>query len=177
MTLTRGSRAIAAVPFVFAAACAEGSGPPICTATGECEESIHVSSSAHIDTGIVYPDPPPAGGPHASCWTTFGVHSTEVADDNWVHNQEHGGVVFLYHCPAGCDAEVATLTALVAGKSFAVLSSYSLMPERFAVTAWGHRLVTDTLDVDAFEAFYAAHVDHGPESSSGNPPSVCNPAP
>lgn len=151
--------------------------PRVCTATGDCEEAVPLEPALHLTTPIDYPDPPPAGGPHNACWTTYGVHSTEVEDDNWVHNLEHGGVVFLYHCPSGCDAEVATLASLVTGRPFAVVSRYSPMPEGFAAVAWGHRLVTDTLDVDAFELFYATHVDEAPESTSAAPPASCVVAP
>jgi hypothetical protein len=34
-------------------------------------------------------------------------------------------------------------------------------------------LQSDTLDLSAFEAFYSAHVDQGPESIDTNPPSSC----
>ncbi len=149
---------------------------PICTAAGDCEESQPVVSFDHVDTPIDYPDPPPTSGPHNSCWVAYGAYDTEVADERWVHNLEHGAVVFLYDCPSGCPDEVAALEALIVGKPFAILSPYSLLPSPgFAVVSWGRRLVTDTLDVEAFEAFYAAHVDQGGESTTAPPPASCPP--
>ena len=159
------------------ASCAADASAPVCTTTGECEESVVIGTPTHVTTPIDYADVPPAGGPHNPCWTTYGVHSTEVVDENWVHNLEHGAVVFLYSCPSGCASEVAALAALVPGRPFAVVTSYSTMPPGFAVVSWGHRLVTPTLDVAAFTAFYMEHVDHGGESTSANPPASCNPAP
>lgn len=155
---------------------------PICTTADgdggvDCEESQPVVAFTHVTDPIDYPDPPPTSGNHNPCWVAFGEYDHEIADERWVHNLEHGGVVFLYHCPSGCAAEVAELEALIVGKPFALLTPYSLLPEPgFAVVSWGHRLVTDTLDTVAFEAFYDAHVDQGRESITAGPPASC-PAP
>lgn len=154
-------------------ACSDDPVPVICTASGICEESIPVTSANHTWNAIDYPDPPPVGGDHSPCWAQFGVHATELEDENWVHNLEHGGIVFLYRCPSGCDAEQVALEALVVGRRFAVVTPYSEMTANFAVVAWGRRLVLDVLDLEAFEAFYAAHADDAPESSSADPPASC----
>jgi hypothetical protein len=146
----------------------------ICTATGDCETVYPIVSRAHIPEPVDYPDRPPAGGPHSACWTDWGVHATEVPDERFVHNQEHGGVVFLYNCPEGCASDQATLEGLVDGRPFAVVMPYAEMTSRFAVVAWGFRLLTDTVDRDAFIAFYDAHVDHGPESFTTPPPGSCS---
>lgn len=159
--------------FLSLAACSVDPMPVICTASGVCEEAVAVTSARHTTAPIDYPDPPPAGGDHSPCWTNFGVHTTEVADENWVHNLEHGGVVFLYACPTGCAAEQSALEAMANGRPFAVVTPYAEMTAKFAVVAWGHRLVSNVLDLDAFEAFYTSHVDRAPESSSYNPPVAC----
>jgi hypothetical protein len=145
----------------------------LCTATGDCEEVIPVTTAMHVEGPITYGDPPPAGGQHNSCWTTWGVHDQAVGAEHWVHNLEHGGVVFLYHCAKACTSEVSQMAAFVRGHRLAVLTQYDAMPRRFAIVAWGYRLQTDTLDLPAFESFYAAHVDHGPESIASDPPSSC----
>lgn len=148
-------------------------GRGICTATGQCEQSLPVLSANHVNGPIAYPDPPPVGGDHNPCWGTWGVHDQPLAAEHWVHNLEHGGVVALYHCPDGCAAEVKQLGDWVRGRRLALLTEYDALPTRFGVVAWGHRLLTDTLDLRAFQAFYDAHVDHGPESIDGPPPSSC----
>jgi hypothetical protein len=168
---------------LLVAACGGGggaspdAGPAVCTASGDCEQAQPIAGFDHVDGPIDYADPPPTSGTHAPCWVAFGEYTEEIPDERWVHNLEHGGVVYLYHCPEGCDAELASLRTLIEGKPFAVLTPYSLLPEPgFAAVSWGYRLVTDALDVEAFEAFYDAHADHGRESTSADPPDSC-PAP
>lgn len=148
-------------------------GGGLCTRCGACEQSVAFSSVTHVDGPIDYDDLPPAGGEHNPCWGDFRVYETPLADERWVHNLEHGGVVFLYHCPEGCAAEVAELGAFVRKRSQALLTPYPELPARFAAVAWGERLVSPCFDLDAFEAFYAAHVGRAPESVTAPPPAAC----
>lgn len=147
--------------------------PIVAACDGSVEEEVVITSANHIDGDIVYPDPPPAGGDHNPCWATWGVHTDPVPDELWVHNLEHGGIVYLYNCPSGCDAEKAELASFADGKSFVLVTPYSEMSKKFAAVAWGWRLVTDCVDMDAFAAFYDEHVDQAPESISSDPPSSC----
>src|SRR4051794_21406825 len=74
---------------------------------GDCTlEQLEYDQSYHVGGPIDYADRPPAGGPHDPCWAPWGVHSEPVADDHWVHNLEHGGIVYLYCC-TDCDDDVA----------------------------------------------------------------------
>ena len=103
------------------------------------------------------------------------MHTEPVPDENWVHNLEHGGVVFLAHCPDGCSDDWDTLAGIVqAHPGQAVLTPYSLMDSRFAVVAWDWRMLTDCVDATAFEAFFQAHVGQAPESDTADPPSDCS---
>jgi hypothetical protein len=145
----------------------------ICTATGQCEQSIPVPSHNHVNGPIAYPDPPPAGGDHSPCWGTWGVHDQALGAEHWVHNLEHGGVVFLYRCPDDCAPEVQQLADFVKAHRLTLLTEYDALPTRFGVVSWGHRLLSDALDLRAFEAFYTAHVDQAPESIDSPPPSSC----
>jgi hypothetical protein len=152
-------------------------GGPICTRCGGCEEDVPVTSAAHVSGNIVYPDPPPAGGPHNPCWATWGVHAEVVRPENWVHNLEHGGIVFLYDCPGDCPEEAADLAALTSAvqglKQFALMTPYPGLPKRFAVVSWGHRLESDCIDVKAALDFYREHANQAPESISANPDVSC----
>jgi hypothetical protein len=148
-------------------------GEGICTADGACEQSVAVGAPQHLQGTIDYPDPPPAGGQHNPCWGDFGVHDEELPAENWVHNLEHGAVVYLHDCPGGCDAELEQLSELVRERPFALLTPFPGLPTRFAVVAWGYRLESDELDLPAFEAFYEAHHDRGLESSTSGAPSGC----
>jgi len=146
-----------------------------CDACDRCVvEHLSSSSRDHVSGGIDYPDPPPAGGDHDPCWTTWGVHTEEVPDENWVHNLEHGGVVFLTNCPDGCPEDWDTLAGIVdAHPGQAVLTPYSLMDDRFAVVAWEYRMLTDCVDPAAFDAFFQDHVDQAPESETAAPGASC----
>lgn len=145
----------------------------VCTTSLDCEEPVAITSRNHVPEPVVYTDPPPAGGDHSACWAPFGVHRTEVLDERWVHNLEHGAVVVLYDCPGGCADDVAALEALAPSRPFLLVSPYAELPTRFAVVAWGVRLLTDTLDPDAFARFYDAHAGEAPEHTSAPPPSSC----
>ena len=143
-----------------------------CTACGgDCKDaSIPAESASHVDVTIAYPDPPPTSGDHNSCWADWGIYTEEVLDEKWVHNLEHGGVVFLYHCPTGCADDVATLTAFVQTlpADRVILSPYSGMSSSFAVVSWQHRLLTGCVDTELFGTWYREHVDQAPERSSSN---------
>ncbi|HTU60207.1 MAG TPA: DUF3105 domain-containing protein, partial [Polyangiales bacterium] len=138
----------------------------LCTACGDCEETQVVTSAMHTNTPVTYPDPPPTSGPHNPCWARWGIHDEPLQAERWVHNLEHGGVVFLYHCPDGCESELAVLKTLAAARERTVLAEYAALPKRFAVVSWGHRLVSDCLDERALSDFYAKNFDHGPESNA-----------
>jgi hypothetical protein len=152
---------------------AANGGDEPCTSCGACVESRTVTSAQHVAGGIDYTDPPPLGGSHDDCWTRFGVHEQEVADEHWVHNLEHGAVVFLYHCPDGCEDEVAALERLASPRPFVLVMPYAALPTRFAALAWGRRLLSECFDQAAFEEFYDRYFNKAPESTTSPPPSGC----
>jgi hypothetical protein len=145
---------------------------PVCTHCGACEQTVPITSTEHAPEPIQYTELP-AGGKHTACWTTFGVHGSETPVARWVHNQEHGAVVFVYNCPDGCPDEVSELEALVPDRPFAIVAPFSPMTTRFGVASWGHRLVSDCFDLEAFVEFYERHANKAPESVLGPPPDGC----
>jgi hypothetical protein len=148
----------------------------LCASCGGCDEvQTPNPDTHHTDDPVDYPDPPPTSGPHNPCWAIWGVHDMPVPDYRWVHNLEHGGIVYLYNCPDGCADDVATLSQLVMSHPRTVLTSYSKLPTRFASVAWGHRLLTSCVDVTAFTTFYNQNFDKGPESEDAQPSSSCPP--
>lgn len=146
---------------------------PICTRDGACEESVELEVAQHLEGDLLYGELPPAGGPHDPCWGDFGVHDEAFTPESWVHNIEHGAVVFLHDCPDGCADDRAALEAFVEQRSWAILTGYDGLDARFAALAWGYRLMTDELDLDAFAAFYDAHADQAPESVPSGKPAGC----
>jgi hypothetical protein len=145
----------------------------LCTPTGDCEEELAVPNPTHLAGDIDYPDVPPVGGPHNPSWGAWGAHDDPLADECWVHNLEHGGVVLLYNCPEGCAADVAQLETFVADHRRTLLTEYPELPGRYAIVAWGHRLSMDTLDVDTLDAFYTLHFNMAPESLDNPPQASC----
>jgi hypothetical protein len=153
----------------------------VCDRCGACEESIPPASANHVLGPIYYPDPPPTGGDHNPCWATWGVHHDVVAPENWVHNLEHGGIVFLYEsraavssADAAADAGdgVSEIDALVEKLPRTLDTQYSALPKAFATVAWGYRLVSNCVDLNAAADFYTEHFNQGPEDIPDNPP--CN---
>jgi hypothetical protein len=154
----------------------DGSCTAPCTACGgACDyESLNYASRNHIQTDLLYAGTP-AGGSHHLCWAPWGISTTPVGDEHWVHNLEHGGVAFLYRCTTDCSSEVAQLTDYVSTLPVgtAVMSPEPMLNHRFTVVAWGYRLETDCLDLAAFEAFYIDHQGNGPEATTMPPPPQC----
>jgi hypothetical protein len=137
---------------------------------------MHVAECSPID----YPDEPPIGGEHYGVWAAFQSYSFPVPRGYWVHDLEHGAVVFSYNCPDGCDDEVAQVQSLIDafpvdpvcdGKGVerrVVLTPDPLLDVRWGISAWGHTLRADCVDEERFTQFYVNHFGRGPES-------ICNP--
>jgi hypothetical protein len=149
----------------------ETSSPSSCVVPAETTPAF--SGAAHVNGPIDYADTPPVGGSHNDCWARWRVYDQELADERWVHNLEHGGVVFLYHCPEGCEAELTQLKGFVTGRTQALLTPYAALPTRFALVSWGVRLSSECFDMARFQEFYRAHVGMAPEQIASDPPASC----
>lgn len=132
-------------------------------------ESV-IATAWHREGSIEYDAHPPAGGDHSSCWGRWGVHDQPLPAERFVHNMEHGGVVLMYHCPAGCESEREWLTEFVRRHPLTVLTEYSKMDTPFAVTAWGARATSSCLDPNFVRDFYERRVNRGPERFALPPP-------
>jgi hypothetical protein len=99
----------------------------------------------------------------------WGAYTTEISDEALVHNLEHGGIGLHYNCPEGCAETVAQLIGMAtAGFPQFVISPYSNMESRVAVTAWRRILFLDEFDETAIRGFIDAYRDRAPESVPGN---------
>lgn len=166
-------------------ACPEPSEPspdaPIATfdcsaCDGDCLiEQFAALSASHIEGGLDYSNRPPTSGDHDPCWADYGVHTEELGDEHWVHNLEHGAVVFLYDCPGGCAEDVATLESIVAESptDTTILTSYAGMDTPFAAVSWGWRITLGCADDAELRAFYSAHAGQAPEDTTSAPPGGC----
>lgn len=121
----------------------------------------------HLQFGEVYDDynsNPPTSGPHSPVAADWGVYRNEVPKEVLVHDMEHGGVVVWYNCNAGqplttgqcTDLQTKLSTVVVgyirAGRN-AVMSPYSGMDNRIALTAWTKLMVLDDFDETKVGAF------------------------
>ena len=131
---------------------------------------LHVDSCSAQD----YPDQPPAGGNHYPVWAAYQSFSFPVPRGFWVHDLEHGAVVYSYNCSDGCPDEVADVQALIDALPVdeecapdephrVVLTPDPLLDVRWGVSAWGHTLRADCVDDDRFRQFYSNHFGRGPE--------------
>ncbi len=61
-------------------------------------EQVALECRSHIpeDVTPVYLNNPPVSGEHYPVWARWQKHTTAVPRGYWVHNLEHGAVVFLY---------------------------------------------------------------------------------
>lgn len=124
----------------------------------------------HIPVGEVrndYNSNPPTSGPHGPL-AAWGIHDVPVPKESAIHNMEHGGVVVWYNCEAGdtplpqddCDHLLDQLTAVIQpvvdeGK-FVLMTAFSDMKHRMALTAWRTLDAFDAFDADRIRAFIAS---------------------
>lgn len=147
---------------------------------GECNAvpaTTRGLSHTHVDecSPLNYAQNPPAGGDHYSTWAAFQSYSFPVPRGYWVHDLEHGAVVYTYNCPDGCADEVAAVEKLVAelpGDPLCsntpkprrvVITPDPLLDSRWGVSSWGFTLRADCVDRDRFTQFYLNHFGHGRE--------------
>jgi hypothetical protein len=152
----------------------------------------------HVDEGsdIMFTSNPPAGGPHYPRWarwmTTFMQYPTPIPRGYWIHNLEHGGVVFLYKCDpdAGLDAareasaDGGTVTCAEAAEKFltqamnalptdplcappvrvrAIITPDPNIPTPFAAAAWGWTYTSACADLPTLIDFAKSHYAKAPE--------------
>ena len=126
----------------------------------------------HMPPGQVfdgYSSEPPTSGPHSSVPAPWGVSDVEQPKEVPVHNMEHGGVVVWYNCAGGpspldknaCEqlrSQLAGIvTRLAAGGRLVMMTPYSNMPDRIALTAWQTLDAFDEFDLARVQAFISAY--------------------
>ncbi len=127
---------------------------------------------SHVQQGtrITYEEYPPTSGPHWPAWARWGVYTTPVPEEAFVHNLEHGGIVILYDCAGPCPDVVRQLQETVAalppsqyGHVKVVVSPNARLRTRFALLAWTRLDEFDRFDRERIVRFVRAWQDKGPE--------------
>jgi len=139
-----------------------------------------ILDSPHVPVGspIVWPSNPPTSGPHWPVWAGWDRDYAVIPRGYWLHNAEHGGVVFAYRCDAGCPDVADQLDTVVRGlpddphcdpplRSRALIVRDSLLPDDRTVVAvaWGVYYTATCVDADALAGFAAANGGRATENT------------
>jgi len=103
------------------------------------------TSGDHRTTPISYPDSPPMGGPHSPIWAdcTGTVYPNQIANENAVHDLEHGAVWIAYR-PGLPSDQLDVLTKLVSGNQYMLLTPYAGLKSPVSLQAWGYQLFVNS---------------------------------
>jgi hypothetical protein len=186
--MTQRRLAYASLPllsFALLSSCGGGGGStnptPPTPAAGCATQAVANEGWLHVAEGqpITYRHNPPASGSHYPVWARYQEHTTTVARGYWVHNLEHGGVVFLYRPSAPAAAVTALRDAYRAlpndpacGHKRALLTADPDLPTDTAVVAADFQLEGGCTSAGAIRAFVDARIGRGPEQvcADGNRP-------
>jgi hypothetical protein len=169
-------RLASAVAVLLLPACGGGGSTnptPQTPVTGCATNAVANEGWFHVIEGqaITYRHNPPASGNHYPVWARYQEHATTVARGYWVHNLEHGGVVFLYRpsAPApAVDALRAAYRALpndpACGHKRALMTADPELPTDTAVVAADFELEGNCADAGAIRRFVDARIGRGPEA-------------
>lgn len=151
-----------------------GSNPPI--PGGACRSVLSTVPNEpwiHHPSGelLTWGHNPPASGPHYPVWAKYQRHTRVIPRGNWVHNLEHGGIVFLYRSDA--PPEMVTALAAVYDQvplDTLCLSTQALMTEdpelddKVAIVAADNVLEANCVQSETILTFVTTHRGHGPEA-------------
>ncbi len=160
-------------------------GPPSAP-SGSCSavtQQHAIEGYAHVPvcSPVSYGTRPPSSGDHYPIWAAYESYANAIPEGFWVHNLEHGAIVFSYNCPQGCDSDITAAQALIDGlpddpacdpsvgnpRVRMVMTPDPGLDVKFAASAWGWTLRANCFDAQAFGAFVTAHYAHGREAVCG----------
>lgn len=156
-------------------------------------ESVPQQLTFHVPYGtpVAYSHNPPTSGPHWPWHDGWGPHYFVSPREFWVHNLEHGGIIFLYNCPApnskpfdgdagaplpnDCAADIQHLTSFYTNHTpdwqdggepevRILITGDPYLPTRFAAVAWNWSYTFDQIDDAAINCFIASRYGRGPEN-------------
>lgn len=127
-------------------------------------EEIPIVSREHINVGDPhepYNSNPPTSGPHAGP-LPWGFSEEEVADEDAIHNLEHGGIWISYK---DLDQQsIDTLREIARENAFSVVvSPREANDSKVAVASWGRLMKLDSVDFEAIMEFIRKNKNKSPE--------------
>jgi hypothetical protein len=139
-----------------------------------------IEGFAHVPvcSRVTYQTKPPSSGDHYPIWAAYRSYSSPIPEGYWVHDLEHGAVVFSYNCPSGCAADVAAAQSFIDGLPAdpicdpdagdppvrMVMTPDPSLDVRFAASSWGWTLRANCFDPGTFGTFVQDHYGQGRES-------------
>jgi hypothetical protein len=134
-------------------------------------------SFAHIadDIAISYTQSPPSSGDHRGMWAKYGEYS-RLPPQRWIHNLEHGAIVFLYHPCAPAEqiqalrdiARAQPNDADTANQFRWILTPYPNLPSSIAVVAWTKDYAANCINTNEIQTFINDNYRHGREDVSAD---------
>lgn len=125
-------------------------------------------SRNHVQGKVKYAQNPPVGGDHNPVWLNCGIYDKPVANENAVHDLEHGAVWITYR-PDLPAAQLATLKSQVKGKDYLDLTPYPGLPTPVVASAWGKQLQLQTASDPRLAKFISTY-RKGPQTPEPGAP-------
>ena len=127
-------------------------------------EEIPIMGRDHINVGDPhepYNSNPPTSGPHAGP-LPWGFNEQEVADEDAIHNLEHGGIWISYKDLY--QQSIHTLREIARENSLSVIvSPRTANDSKVAVASWGRLMKLETVDFDSIVEFIRKNKNKSPE--------------
>ncbi len=126
-------------------------------------ESFEIQGQTHIAVGAthaVYNSNPPSSGSHYAQPATWGVHDTELPDEQVIHNLEHGGVWISYK---GIDASTTAAMAKISAQPKIIMEPRANNDAPIILVSWGKVQKFQSYDEQGINAFIEANKNHSPE--------------
>lgn len=127
-------------------------------------EAFDIQGQTHIAVGATheaYNSNPPSSGPHYAQPATWGVHDTELPDEQVVHNLEHGGIWISYK---GIDATTTVaLGDITRSQSKVIMAPRANNDAPIVLVSWGRVQKFQTYDEQSILAFIKANKNRSPE--------------
>jgi hypothetical protein len=149
------------------------------TGTGGCDTVLYdppEQASPHVEecSKLEHITNPPTSGAHYGRWADFKSYDKPVLRGFYLHAMEHGAIVLVYNCPAGCQSEVALMQAFIDAlpddrecmgmpRTRILLTPDPKLDVPFAAASWGHLLEGQCFDPKLVGEFVAAHYAMAPE--------------
>jgi hypothetical protein len=126
-------------------------------------------------TPISYAQNPPSSGDHRNMWAKYGEY-TRLPPQRWLHNLEHGAIVFLYH-PCAPTEQIDQLRQIARAQANDsdtnapfrwILTPYPELASSIAVVAWGVDYQDNCVNPQEIQDFITANYRRGREDVSSD---------